>query len=119
MGLDSVELIMKIEDTFGIRISDAQAQRCATVQDLHDAVMDRLETDGVDPRFFRCHVCEYNLRGLTCNKCPECGTVFLPSDEMKSEAVMRHLINIIATIVQKHPDEIRPEHRLIKDLKIG
>jgi len=34
MGLDSVEIIMDIEDRFGIEITDAEAARCAGVGDL-------------------------------------------------------------------------------------
>ena len=34
MGLDSVEIIMDIEDHFGIEITDAEAARCGRVGDL-------------------------------------------------------------------------------------
>ena len=44
MGLDSVEIIMDIEDRFGIEITDAEAARCWRVGDLLGCVMAKLET---------------------------------------------------------------------------
>jgi acyl carrier protein len=44
MGLDSVEIIMDIEDRFGIEITDAEAARCVRVGDLLDCVMTKLKT---------------------------------------------------------------------------
>jgi acyl carrier protein len=43
MGLDSVEIIMEIEDRFGIEITDAEAARCARVGDLLACVMAKRE----------------------------------------------------------------------------
>ena len=38
MGLDSVEMVMKVEKTFGIRIPDQEAEKILTVADFHDTV---------------------------------------------------------------------------------
>lgn len=38
MGLDSVDLLMKIEDRFKISIPDAEAEQIYTVQDFYDVV---------------------------------------------------------------------------------
>lgn len=38
MGLDSVEILMKIEDTFGIKIPGREAEKIITVGDFHAAV---------------------------------------------------------------------------------
>ena len=38
MGLDSVEILMKVEDTFGIKIPDREAEQILTVGDFHNAV---------------------------------------------------------------------------------
>ncbi|MCG2617115.1 hypothetical protein LZZ85_22660 [Terrimonas sp. NA20] len=38
MGLDSVEILMKVEDTFGIKIPDQEAQQILTVRDFHSTV---------------------------------------------------------------------------------
>ena len=42
-GLDSVEIIMDIEDRIGIEITDAEAARCMRVGDVLDCVMAKLE----------------------------------------------------------------------------
>lgn len=42
MGLDSIEILMKVEDTFGIKISNREAERILTVGDFHDAVWRQL-----------------------------------------------------------------------------
>jgi len=34
MGLDSVEIVMEVEDRFGVRIPDDLAQECATIGEL-------------------------------------------------------------------------------------
>src|SRR5512133_3892491 len=38
MGLDSVELVMEVENTFGIQIPDSVAEKIITVEDFHNAV---------------------------------------------------------------------------------
>jgi acyl carrier protein len=38
MGLDSVEILMKVEDTFGIKIPDQEAEQILTVGDFHNSV---------------------------------------------------------------------------------
>ena len=45
MGLDSVELLMKIEDYFAIRISNAEAERISTVQEMVDVVARHLNVE--------------------------------------------------------------------------
>ncbi|QXP56612.1 phosphopantetheine-binding protein [Cellulophaga sp. HaHa_2_95] len=42
MGLDSVELVVSVEDTFGIRIPDDECEKIFTVQDFADAVFKRI-----------------------------------------------------------------------------
>ena len=42
MGLDTVELVMKVEKHFGIEIPDRDAARLATVGDLHGYVVEAL-----------------------------------------------------------------------------
>ncbi len=42
MGLDSVELIISVENKFGIRIPDAECEQIYTVQDFADSVYQRI-----------------------------------------------------------------------------
>jgi acyl carrier protein len=42
MGLDSMEILMKIENTFSIRIPDREAEQIITVGDFHEAVWHQL-----------------------------------------------------------------------------
>ncbi len=39
MGLDSVEMVIEVEDRFGIRIPDAEAEKIVTVGDLYQVVL--------------------------------------------------------------------------------
>jgi len=48
MGLDSVEIIMEIEQTFGIAIPDAEAEKIITVGDLLQVVQSKLQHQSVD-----------------------------------------------------------------------
>ena len=38
MGLDSIEILMKVENTFGIQIPDREAEKIITIKEFHDAV---------------------------------------------------------------------------------
>ena len=42
MGLDSVELLMSVEDKFGIQIEDSEAEKINTVQDFADVVYSKI-----------------------------------------------------------------------------
>ena len=45
MGLDAVELVMRVEEEFGIEIVDAEAGEVATVGNLHHLVMSKLTSE--------------------------------------------------------------------------
>lgn len=45
MGLDGVELLMEVEDVFGIKVSDEAASRMRTVGDLYGYIVGRLEAN--------------------------------------------------------------------------
>jgi len=42
MGLDSVELLMLVEDKFGIQIEDSEAEKICTVQDFSNSVYSKI-----------------------------------------------------------------------------
>lgn len=46
MGLDAIELILRIEDEFAIEITDDEAEKAVTVGNLHDLVVSKLAVDG-------------------------------------------------------------------------
>ncbi|WP_026977592.1 phosphopantetheine-binding protein [Flavobacterium tegetincola] len=48
MGLDSVELLMSVENKFGIRIEDSEAEKIATVQDFADCVYSKISLNPTD-----------------------------------------------------------------------
>lgn len=48
MGLDGVEIIMEIEDTFNIQIQDEEAQFCLTPKSLIDLVISKVNMEAGD-----------------------------------------------------------------------
>lgn len=70
MGLDGVELVVEIEETFGLRIKDEDAEKILTVGDMHDTVWRYLSnrqgsvchTQHVYYTLRRLLVNQYNLR---------------------------------------------------------
>ncbi|MGM0494850.1 MAG: hypothetical protein ACQER1_18095 [Armatimonadota bacterium] len=54
MGLEGVELILAVEDEFGIRVPEERAQEMETVRDLYDYIVDTLVSNrpGVCPSMF-------------------------------------------------------------------
>ncbi|MEQ8576408.1 MAG: hypothetical protein RIB63_20255, partial [Fulvivirga sp.] len=59
MGLDSVELVIEVEKTFNIAISDIEAEKIITVGDFYDVVWDKIKENESDKcksaiLFYRC-----------------------------------------------------------------
>jgi acyl carrier protein len=48
MGLDAVEIVMKVEDAFDIRIEDGEAEQALTPGQLIDFIMSKVETTTTD-----------------------------------------------------------------------
>jgi acyl carrier protein len=49
MGLDSVELLIRVEQHFAIAIPDYEAAKITTVQDLADCVYTKVTTSSLHP----------------------------------------------------------------------
>ena len=49
MGLDGVELIMEVEDEYGIKLPDEEASKFRTLGDLFDAILRRLDGRQLSP----------------------------------------------------------------------
>ncbi len=49
MGLETVEIVMDMEDYFKVRIPDAAASKCTTVADLQTVIADLLVIRGRAP----------------------------------------------------------------------
>jgi len=50
MGLDPVELVLAWEDSFGIQISDAEAERMFTTRQAAECIYERLRSPGPEDR---------------------------------------------------------------------
>jgi acyl carrier protein len=48
MGLESVELVMAFEETFGVAISDVEAVKCETPADVIALVLGKIQTSGTE-----------------------------------------------------------------------
>jgi acyl carrier protein len=83
MGLDAVEIVMEVEDHFGVSVPDEVASRCITVADLQRAIISLLVAKG-QPR----------------------------STDLEVE-VYRHLVNIIVDQTGMNAADIRPESRWV------
>jgi len=49
MGLQTVELIMAVEEAFAVEFSDAIAEKLSTVEDIHGTIVELLRTRGLNP----------------------------------------------------------------------
>lgn len=86
MGLQTVEIVLEVEDHFGISLPDEMASKCVTVVDLQKIVVELL-------------VAKRRQR----------------SPELDAE-VLRESIRISAEITGNDPATIRPESRWVGDV---
>jgi hypothetical protein len=86
MGLETVEIIMAVEDHFRISVSDRVVSNCVTVSDFQRVVVDLLVAKGQER-----------------------------SPELDAE-VLRQLFRITAEVTGSDPRAIRPESRWIGDV---
>lgn len=62
MGLDGVELVMSLEEAFGIQITDEEATNCRTPRMIIDLIFSKLKT--ADERVCRSQRAFYIIRGV-------------------------------------------------------
>jgi hypothetical protein len=86
MGLDTVEILMDIEEEFDISIPDEVASNLLTVGDTHRLIVDMLVAKGT----FR-------------------------TNALESEAWNR-LVKIVTRVVSIEPGKVLPESRLMPDI---
>jgi len=86
MGLETVEIIMEVEDHFAISVPDEVASSCVTVADLQRVVVDLLVESG-----------RQRSAGLEAE-------------------VLRELVRISAKVTGNDPATIRPESRWVGDV---
>lgn len=116
MGLDVFEIILEVEDAFGIVIPDKETSYVQTVGELHALVLTTLRNTTRDSKNHRCYKCRYNLHGLRDNACPKCGTLFVQSDDIAPELVWKILVDVICEQLEVKPERVRPDTRFIGDL---
>jgi acyl carrier protein len=88
MGLDGVEIVMEVERDFGIKISDAEAEKVLLVSDLRDLVLRHLLAEP--------------------NQLP---------DRLK-HLVFLHLQTIVSEQMAIKKSKIKPESRFVEDIGI-
>lgn len=65
MGLDGVELVMSVEETFGFEFSDPEVEKIATVGDFYDAVWEKIKyKEQLDNKRCKSSVLFYKIRNL-------------------------------------------------------
>ncbi len=80
MGLDIVELIMAVEDTFEISVEDSSAERIVTVGDLHAFVLSR-HSVSVNGTCLTSHTF-YRLRSALVESSEACRTEISPRSQL-------------------------------------
>jgi len=88
MGLDSVELLLGVEEAFDIELSDDEASAIVTVGDLHNCLVRKWEAKPKDVR--------RNSR----------------------EPTWQALCDVIVDQLAVGPDQVTPNARIVKDLRI-
>jgi acyl carrier protein len=94
MGLDTVELVMDLEDTFGIEIPDADAERLVSVGEAFEYIVQRLATGSARGKFH------------------------LDSGDIDRDRVWRTVIEIVSEHGGVAEHEIRPTTEFVRDLKM-
>jgi len=119
MGLDSVEILMKVEQTFGISIPGEEAEKIITVGDFHNAVWRHLEGKHSDKRksqsiLFKLRQSLLDTFNLS-TKDVKPGSCINVTNRTEVETVINH---IIADMAGLELDEVTPAKKIGDDLGI-
>ncbi len=88
MGLDSVELLLRVEDEFDIELSDAEATAIVTVGDLHTCLVRKWDAKPKQNR------------------------------RESKEPTWQALSDVIVDQLAVRPDQVTPNARIAKDLGV-
>jgi len=116
MGLDAVELVMDVEDRFGITITDAEATSIRTVGDLVELCRQRIVA--IDATRCRSLPCFTTFGDIT-RRMVGIHAVTKPCASSEPAAVLDELRPIIAATLGVHKDKVVPTARFVEDLGMG
>lgn len=100
MGLDSIELVMEIENYFGIRIPDSEAEKIYTIQNMVDAVSEHLnitnESMELRDNIFYKIILSFEKLGWATNETQLTDLVskYIPSNDKKVWGTLKNSLNL-------------------------
>jgi acyl carrier protein len=118
LGLDIVELVMEVEDAFGIDIPDEKASCVETAGQLYGLTLESIHAASLINKNRFCRKCNYNLHGLRNPRCPECGASFVQYDDADPDVVWEILVGVICEQLGVKPERVKPELHFFKDLNL-
>jgi acyl carrier protein len=122
MGLDVVEIVLRVEETFGVDLPNDELGSVATVGDLYQLLLSRL--DG-DQTFYPASrliapvpAASRPANTILTNSDAECAQKAAQSKTREEAEVGRILKQIIVDQLQIKPEEVVPEAHFGRDLGV-
>ncbi len=116
MGLDAIDIVLQIEKAFCINLPEKRLEQAQTVGQLHELILEVMDTPSMVSEEQVCRRCNYNLWGLRGPRCPECGTPFIFRGQVSPEAAWDMLVEILGYELGITHEAIRPDLRFLEDL---